>query len=169
MRMAIRSIERDGNRVIVRFASARADERGFELLGPDNKLHVPYADLGLEDLKYPGHDQDLEIEEESFNEDTGEWVLRFILPNRKSLMPTREESMLRQVAANAFRGYLSFEELFVIDKSLPEEVTRQIATPADAAAALDCWRNMMVAAIDEVVERLSRRSSGPSSAGAGER
>jgi len=65
----------------------------------------------------------------------------------------RGEDMLRQVAANAF-GTTPFEEFFVIDESLPAEVTRQIATPADAAAALACWANMMFSAIDGVVHRL---------------
>jgi hypothetical protein len=76
-------------------------------------------------------------------------------------MSTREENMLRQVVANAFRA-TSFEEFFVIDESLPAEVTRQIASPADVAAALNHWRSMMIEAIDEVVQRLSR---GPSCAG----
>ena len=68
-------------------------------------------------------------------------------------MTTREESMLRQVVANAWNPEMPFEEFFVIDASLPAEVTRQIATPADAAAALDCWRSMMHAAVDAVAER----------------
>jgi hypothetical protein len=81
-------------------------------------------------------------------------------------MTTREENMLRQVVFNAWNpAHMPFEDFFVIDQSLPEEVTRQIAGSADVAAALNCWRNMMVAAIDEVVERLSR---GPSCAGSGE-
>ena len=65
---------------------------------------------------------------------------------------TREESMLRQVAANAF-GHLTFEDLLTIDESLPGEVSRQIAGSADIAAALDCWRDLMHAAVDAVVER----------------
>jgi len=65
---------------------------------------------------------------------------------------TREEMMLRQVWANAFSA-LPWSDAFVVDQSLPAEVDRQIASPADVAAALDCWRTMMVAAIDEVVRR----------------
>jgi hypothetical protein len=67
---------------------------------------------------------------------------------------TRGEHMLRQVAANLGGPHMTFEEFFVIDESLPAEVTRQIATPADATAALACWSNMMFAAIDRVVHRL---------------
>jgi hypothetical protein len=64
----------------------------------------------------------------------------------------RAEMMLRQVAANAF-SFTTLEEFFTIDESLPSEVASQIATLTDVAAALDCWRNKMVAAIDEVVRR----------------
>lgn len=72
-------------------------------------------------------------------------------------MPTREENMLRQVAANAFR-LISFEELFVIDESLPAAVTEQIAGSADVAAALDCWRGLMHAAVDAVAEHYKTSS-----------
>jgi hypothetical protein len=67
---------------------------------------------------------------------------------------SREEMMLRQVWANAFT-HLPWSDAFVIDESLPLEVTRQIAGPQDVAAALDCWRSKMVAAVDEVVIRLT--------------
>jgi hypothetical protein len=67
-------------------------------------------------------------------------------------LPTREEMMLRQVWANTFI-YSAWDKAFIIDESFPSEVTRQIAGPADVAAALDCWRNKMVAAVDEVVRR----------------
>ena len=62
--------------------------------------------------------------------------------------------MLRQVAANAFTA-TSFEEFFVIDESLPKEVARQIAGAADVAAALDCWRDKMHAAVDDIFLRLT--------------
>jgi hypothetical protein len=65
--------------------------------------------------------------------------------------PTRAESMLRQVANNAFgRGW---KEPFVIDESLPAEAAKQIASPEDAAAVIDCWRGMMHAAVDAAAER----------------
>jgi hypothetical protein len=61
--------------------------------------------------------------------------------------------MLRQVWANAFNAYWWDSDAFFIDESLPRAVVNQIASPADVAAALDCWRNMMVAAVDAVVAR----------------
>jgi hypothetical protein len=66
---------------------------------------------------------------------------------------SREEMMLRQVWANANEPWMHFDEAFTIEEYLPREVTKQIADPADVAAALDCWRNMMVAAVDEVARR----------------
>jgi hypothetical protein len=74
--------------------------------------------------------------------------------------------MLRQVVANVFT-HTAFEELFVIDHSLPNEVVEQIATPADVAAALDCWRNKMVAAIDVVVHRCKGEADAKKSRSAG--
>ena len=67
--------------------------------------------------------------------------------------PTREELMLRQVWSNVFGCLGPLEEAFVIDQSLPAQVAEQIAGAADVAATLDCWRDKMVAAIDEVVRR----------------
>jgi len=64
---------------------------------------------------------------------------------------TREEMMLQQVWSNAFGHVVDWEIGFMIDVSLPAEVVKQISGPADIAAALDCWRNIMVARIDEVV------------------
>jgi hypothetical protein len=66
---------------------------------------------------------------------------------------SREEMMLRQVWSNAFEPHLPWSDAFVIDHSLPAEVASQIAGTADVAAALDCWRDKMVAAVDEVVRR----------------
>jgi len=66
--------------------------------------------------------------------------------------PTREELMLRQVWNNAF-DYPAWDEAFFIEDRLPVEVVRQIAGPADVAAALDCWRNKMIAAVDAVARR----------------
>jgi len=66
---------------------------------------------------------------------------------------SREEMMLAQVWSNAFGCLGPLEEAFVIDESLPGEVVEQIAGAADVAAALDCWRDKMVAAVDEVVRR----------------
>jgi hypothetical protein len=63
---------------------------------------------------------------------------------------TREESMLRQVAANI--GNITFEDLTHVSEELPSEVVRQIAGVADRAAALECWRSMMHAAVDAVAE-----------------
>ena len=76
-------------------------------------------------------------------------------------MTTREESMLRQVVANRFGGVTSLEEFFVIDATLPAAVARQIATPADVAAALDCWRDLMHAAVDDVYLRQMRQLNWP--------
>jgi len=66
---------------------------------------------------------------------------------------TREEMMLQQVWSNAFGCSGPLDRTFIIDESLPSEVVEQIASPADVAAALDCWRAKLVAAIDEVVRR----------------
>lgn len=66
--------------------------------------------------------------------------------------PTREEMMLRQVWSNAF-STLPWDDAFAIDESFAYEIRHQIAGSADVAAALDCWRNKMLAAIDEVVAR----------------
>jgi len=66
---------------------------------------------------------------------------------------TREEMMLRQVWANTAGPHLPWSDAFVIDHGFPYAVVEQIAGADDVAAALDCWRNMMVAAIDEVVRR----------------
>jgi hypothetical protein len=74
---------------------------------------------------------------------------------------TREEMMLRQVWANAFEPHLPWSDAFVIDHCLPCEVVRQIAGTADVAAALDCWRNMMVAAVDAVVARYKIEGAKP--------
>src|SRR5262245_2980510 len=65
---------------------------------------------------------------------------------------TREESMLRQVAANGSPD-LTFEELICVSDELPSEVVRQIAGSADRAAALDCWQGLMHAAVDSIAER----------------
>jgi hypothetical protein len=72
---------------------------------------------------------------------------------------TREEMMLRQVWANTFGCLGPLEEAFVIDHSLPAQVAEQIASPADVAAALDCWRTKMVAAVDEVVRRFKEETA----------
>ena len=65
---------------------------------------------------------------------------------------TREESMLRQVAANGSPD-LTFEELICVSDELPSEVFRQIAGSADRVAALDCWRGLMHAAVDSIADR----------------
>jgi prophage regulatory protein len=84
---------------------------------------------------------------------------------RKGVDQTRGEMILRQVWSNTFAppakpreewatsGPSDWEEIFIIDESMASEVARQIASPADRAAALDCWRKKMVAAIDAVVLR----------------
>jgi hypothetical protein len=65
---------------------------------------------------------------------------------------TRAEMMLRQVCSNN-STHLPWGYTFTMDDSLPAEVVEQIVDPADVAAVLDCWRSLMVAAIDEVVRR----------------
>jgi hypothetical protein len=70
----------------------------------------------------------------------------------QELPMTREESMLRQVAAIGSPD-LTFNELMGVSDELPSEVIRQIAGSADRAAVLDCWRSMMHAAVDAVAER----------------
>ena len=49
---------------------------------------------------------------------------------------------------------LTWEELvFVFDESFPTEVAQYLRLrPADKAAALDCWRDKMVALMDELVQ-----------------
>jgi hypothetical protein len=92
---------------------------------------------------------------------------------RKGVDQTRGEMMLRQVWNNTFAppaklreewatsGPSDWEEIFIIDESMASEVARQIASPADRAAALDCWRNKMVAAIDAVVLRHKGGATAP--------
>src|SRR5262245_22941310 len=65
---------------------------------------------------------------------------------------SREESMLRQVAANVYGDRKFFWELIRVDDSLPSDVVHQIADPADAVAALECWRLMMVAVVNNIAE-----------------
>jgi prophage regulatory protein len=90
---------------------------------------------------------------------------------RKGVDETRGEMMLRQVWNSTFAPpaklreewatFGPWEEIFIIDESMASEVARQIASPADRAAALDCWRNKMVAAIDAVVRRYKGGATAP--------
>jgi hypothetical protein len=84
------------------------------------------------------------------------------------------EAMLRQVWNNHFGPGLSWDEArqvwftsyswdnaFAIDEGaitivmrLPAAIVRSLhPMPAEMAATLDCWRDKMVAAVDEVVQR----------------
>jgi hypothetical protein len=64
----------------------------------------------------------------------------------------RGEDMLRQIWSNNFET-LAWKEAFVIDHSLPNAVVESLhPMPAEMKEALDCWRDKMVAAIDEVAQ-----------------
>ena len=95
---------------------------------------------------------------------------------RKRVDQTRGEMILRHVWDNTFAppaklreesatfARSDWEEILIIDESMASEVVRQIANPADRVAALDCWRNKMVAAIDAVVLRYKGRATAPTKA-----
>lgn len=72
------------------------------------------------------------------------------------------EGLLRQVWNNHFSTRPWFTA-FMIDDSLPYLVARSLhPMPAEMAAALDCWRDKMVAAIDEVVLHYKNNPQPPS-------
>ena len=71
----------------------------------------------------------------------------------------RGEELLRHVWNMEFR-ILGWEEPFIIDESLPSSVVKHLhLMPAEMTAALDCWHEKMVAAIDEVVQRLKAEAA----------
>jgi len=46
----------------------------------------------------------------------------------------------------------SWHTAFIIDESLPGAIAYSLhPMPAEIAAALDCWRDKMVAAVDKVI------------------
>jgi hypothetical protein len=73
---------------------------------------------------------------------------------------TTPEEMLKQVCNNYFAPYTSLDELFVIDRSVPMAIAESLhPMPAEMAATLDCWRDKMIAAIEEVVLRYKKIST----------
>jgi hypothetical protein len=74
------------------------------------------------------------------------------------------EEMLRQVWNNHFPhwSHLSWDPLFSIDESLAAEIAHSLHPfPAEMAATLDCWRDKMVAAIDEIVQQFKNNPNPP--------
>jgi hypothetical protein len=70
---------------------------------------------------------------------------------------TREEKILRQICNNYF-DHTSFDELFIIDESIPATIVHSLhQMPVEKAATLDCWRDKIVAAIEEVALRYKNK------------
>jgi hypothetical protein len=60
--------------------------------------------------------------------------------------------LVRQVWNNHLR-YYDEDDVFHVDKSLPNAIVESLhPMPDEMAAALDWWRDKMVAAIDELVQ-----------------
>jgi hypothetical protein len=88
-------------------------------------------------------------------------------------MSTREEEMLRQVWNNNYgeeclrnqerrtgRVWTWEEHAFAIGPSFAHDIVRSLhPMPEAMAAALDCWRNKMVAGLDEFVQRLKAEAA----------
>jgi len=79
MRMAIRSVERRGNRVTVHAGPPGEGERSYEFDLIDG-TGMPYAELGIDFSEFGDRDVNLECKIMSFNEDTEECVFCIILP-----------------------------------------------------------------------------------------
>src|SRR5258708_884269 len=75
------------------------------------------------------------------------------------------KEMLRQVWNNHFPhlSHLSWDPLVLgIDESLAAEIAHSLHPfPPEMAAALDYWRNKMVAAIDEIVQQFKNNPNPP--------
>ena len=78
-RVAVLDVEQSGDRVTVRLGPARTGETSYEI-DDDGAVDIPLDDLGLDlaELDDPG---EIEPEETFINKDTGEVVMRFILPS----------------------------------------------------------------------------------------
>jgi hypothetical protein len=86
-------------------------------------------------------------------------------------MSTREEELLRQVWNNYYGDeFLRRQELatgdrltwefFTLEDSFAYDIVRSLhPMPEAMAAALDCWRNKMVAVIDEKVQHLKAEAA----------
>ena len=72
---------------------------------------------------------------------------------------TREEGLLRQVW-NKEDSDAPFHNAFIVDESLACTIVESLP-PAEAAAVLEYWRNKMVEAIDEVVQRVKAEAVVP--------
>jgi hypothetical protein len=87
MKVSIRSVERDGDRVTVRLGHSRAGEEGCELLSPDDdrpQFRLSTADLGLDPSDFPTGSGELVVDREYIDERTDKWVIRFILPKAQA-------------------------------------------------------------------------------------
>jgi hypothetical protein len=70
-------------------------------------------------------------------------------------MTTREEEwdMLQNIWENAFEA-LEWEKAFALDESLPQEVVRILhPMPEIKDAVLECWRDKMRDAVNELYQR----------------
>jgi hypothetical protein len=75
-------------------------------------------------------------------------------------MTTREEGLLRSIWESAFET-LEWSRAFDIDESLPQAVVRTLyPMPEVKDAVLECWRDQMHAAVDEIVQRCKATRSG---------
>src|SRR2546429_4774292 len=85
---------------------------------------------------------------------------RLLLGHRKGCCHCRYgPRRLGDHSCRRYEGRRTFDELFIIDESLPVYIARSLhPMPAEMAAVLDCWRNKIGAAVDEVVQRYKNYS-----------